>query len=62
VPESTGKDQSETDYNIQYAFSGALEGLSLRARYADINVKQGGEDYNDIRFYAIYKFAMGKKK
>ncbi len=62
VPTSTGKDQAETDYSIQYAFSGALDGLSLRARYADINVKQGGEDYNDTRFYAIYKFAMGKKK
>jgi len=62
VPESTGKDQSEIDYSVQYAFSGTLDGLSLRARYADIDVKDGGEGYNDIRFYAIYKFALGKKE
>ncbi|QAR32667.1 outer membrane porin, OprD family [Geovibrio thiophilus] len=62
VPESTGKDQSETDYSVQYAFSGTLDGLSLRARYADIDVKDGGEGYNDIRFYAVYKFALGKKE
>lgn len=61
VPTSTGKDQAETDYSIQYAFSGALDGLSLRARYANINVKEGGEDYEDTRFYAVYKFALGKK-
>jgi hypothetical protein len=61
VPSSTGKDQTETDYSIQYAFSGALDGLSLRARYANINVKEGGEDYEDTRFYAVYKFALGKK-
>jgi len=61
VPSSTGKDQAETDYSIQYAFSGALDGLSLRARYANINVKEGGEDYEDTRFYAVYKFALGKK-
>lgn len=60
VPASTGKDMSETDYNIQYAFSGKLDGIGLRARYASIEI-DGGEDYTDTRFYVTYKFAFNGK-
>lgn len=61
VPASTGKDMTETDYSIQYAFSGSLDGLGLRARYADISIDDG-EGYKDIRYYVTYKFAFGGKK
>lgn len=65
IAPDSGKNQAndiaETDFSIQYLFSGSMEGLGLRARYASINVKEGGEDYEDIRFMAVYKFAMGKK-
>jgi hypothetical protein len=61
VPASTGSDMSEMDYSVQYAFSGSLDGLGLRARYADIKIDDG-EGYNDIRYYVTYKFAFGGKK
>jgi len=54
-------DMKETDFSVQYAFSGALDGLGLRTRYAVINV-DGGEDYDDLRFYVTYKFAFGAQK
>lgn len=58
--DSTARDVAETDFSVQYAFHGALDGLGLRARYAMINY-DGGEDYKDIRYYATYKFAFGSK-
>jgi len=61
VPSSTGKDMSEMDYSVQYAFSGLLDGFGVRARYADIKI-DGGEDYNDTRYYVTYKFAFGGHK
>jgi len=60
VPSSKGNDMDETDYNIQYAFSGVLKGLGVRFRYADINV-DGGDSYNDVRYYLTYKFAFQGK-
>ncbi|MCD8553593.1 OprD family outer membrane porin [Seleniivibrio sp.] len=54
-------DQSETDYDLTYKFSmPALKGLSLRARYADIDT-DGGTDYVDKRLYAVYTFNFGGK-
>jgi len=54
------KDVYETDYNIQYSFSGSLEGLKLRARYADMNV-HNGESLVDTRLYVIYTFKFEGK-
>lgn len=54
---ATSKDTSEIDYNIQYAFSGMLDGLGLRARYADVNVHDGNS-LTDTRLYMTYKFAF----
>lgn len=52
---------NETDFSLQYAFSGALDGLSVRARYAMIDKDSGQEDLNDVRFYLTYKFAFSGK-
>ncbi|GAB1536248.1 hypothetical protein ADMFC3_18790 [Geovibrio sp. ADMFC3] len=54
---ATVKDIEETDFNIQYAFSGALEGLGVRYRYADMHVS-GGESLSDTRIYLTYQFAF----
>lgn len=48
-------DMTETDLSIQYAFSGDLQGLGLRARHAMINDDVMG-DIDDTRFYVNYKF------
>jgi len=48
-------DMEETDLSIQYAFSGALEGFSVRARHAIID-KESGEDFTDSRFYLMFNF------
>ncbi|MCD8554773.1 OprD family outer membrane porin [Seleniivibrio sp.] len=64
TPESgsnASADMKETDFSIQYAFSGALDGLGLRTRYAMVDVDDG-EDYDDTRFYVTYKFAFGGAK
>ncbi|WP_029916152.1 OprD family outer membrane porin [Pelobacter seleniigenes] len=52
---------NETDFSVQYAFSGALEGLSARARYAIVDKDSGQEDLDDIRLYLTYKFAFDGK-
>lgn len=51
-------DLEETDFNIEYKFSGALKGFSLRGRYARIDQDQklGGKDFNDARVYVRYQF------
>lgn len=56
-------DRNEIDCEFRYAFSGRLEGLSLRARYAVIDEDEavGGEDFSDLRFYMQYKFHLLKK-
>lgn len=56
----TVRDVAETDFNIQYAFSGALKGLGLRFRYADINV-DGGESLTDTRMFVTYSFEFAGK-
>jgi len=58
APQST---INETDFSVQYAFSGALDGLSARARYAVVDFDSGREDYDDIRLYLTYKFAFQGK-
>lgn len=57
-------DLDETDFSVEYKFSGQLEGLSLRLRYAiiDADKKLAGEDINDIRFYLKYRFGSGGGK
>lgn len=45
----------ETDFSIQYNFSGALEGLGLRARYAMVDA-ENVTDLTDTRFYITYRF------
>lgn len=53
-------DRTETDLNLQYKFSGTLDGLSIRARMAivDQDEAQGGEDFNDYRLYIKYAFNL----
>lgn len=46
---------NETDFSIQYNFSGSLKGLGLRARHAIVDADDS-EDINDTRFYVTYKF------
>jgi len=63
TPESgstASNDVTEIDYNISYNFSGTLKGLGLRARYATVDL-DGGDDFNDIRFYVTYKFKLAGK-
>lgn len=55
--DAASTDITEIDYNIQYAFSGILDGLGLRVRYATID-KDNGEDFDDVRFYVTYKFNL----
>ena len=45
----------ETDFSIQYNFSGALEGVGLRARYAIVNA-ENATDLTDTRLYVTYRF------
>lgn len=61
--ENMSYDIHETDFHIQYAFNGTLDGLSLCARYAlvDADEDYGGVDYGDMRFYITYKFAFSGK-
>ena len=50
-------DSKETDFNVQYAFSGGLEGLGLRVRHAIVDNYYGkGFDAKDTRFFVTYKF------
>jgi len=59
APEST---INETDFSIQYDFSGPLEGLGVRARYAMVDKDSGEEDLDDIRFYLTYRFSLSGKE
>lgn len=60
--ENAASDVSEIDFNIQYAFSGALDGLSLRGRYAMIDFDDDSEaDFDDFRIYLKYTFALKGK-
>lgn len=60
VPDNgMAKDFDETNFSISYKLPGILSGISLRARYAMVDFDQG-EDFNDVRFYASYKFVLGK--
>lgn len=52
---------NETDFSIQYSFSGSLDGLSVRARYAMIDKDSGQEDLDDIRLYLTYRFGLNGK-
>ncbi|ADD69381.1 outer membrane porin [Denitrovibrio acetiphilus DSM 12809] len=64
TPESgsnASSDINETDFNIQYSFSGALDGVSVRVRYAMVDFDEG-EDFNDFRVYVKYTFAIGSGK
>lgn len=53
-------DIDETDFDVKYKFSGALEGLGLRGRHAIIDQDEtsGGEDFKDTRLYLTYDFSM----
>ena len=57
---SASPDATETDLNLQYAFDkdSFLKGLSVRVRYAMIDMDNGGEDYNDFRVYVKYSFSL----
>lgn len=52
------KDVSETDFSVQYDFSGALDGFSVRLRYAFIDAEKG-ENFDDLRVYLRYRFTLG---
>ncbi len=50
-------DSNETNFDVQYAFSGSLEGLGLRVRHAIVDNYYGrGFDAKDTRFIVTYKF------
>ncbi|PWC16487.1 OprD family outer membrane porin [Brenneria corticis] len=52
------KDVNETDLSVQYDFSGALDGFSVRLRYAFIDAEKG-ENFDDFRVYLRYRFTLG---
>lgn len=55
-------DINETNFSVQYAFSGALDGLSLRIRDAIIDYdNEKLDDFNDFRIYLKYTFSFGGK-
>ncbi|MEC5341370.1 OprD family outer membrane porin [Brenneria populi] len=54
------KDINETDLSVQYDFSGALDGFSVRLRYAFIDAEEG-ENFDDFRVYLRYRFTLGGK-
>jgi hypothetical protein len=45
---------------VKYKFSGFLDGMGLRARYATIDQDEalGGEDFTDSRLYFTYDFSL----
>jgi len=53
-------DIDEIDFDLRYEFSGALQGLGLRGRYAIVDEDEllGGEDLTDFRFYLTYDFSF----
>ena len=52
-------DSNETNFDVQYAFSGSLEGLGLRVRHAIVDNYYGrGFDAKDTRFIVTYKFVI----
>ncbi|MFC1825890.1 OprD family outer membrane porin [Thermodesulfobacteriota bacterium] len=53
-------DRDEINFDLQYEFSGSLQGLIIRARYAIIDEDEtvNGEDFGDFRFYLRYKFSF----
>ena len=55
-------DINETDLSAQYAFSGSLDGLSLRVRYALVDYDSDtADDFGDFRIYLKYTFSLGGK-
>ncbi|MFV0436554.1 MAG: OprD family outer membrane porin [Desulfopila sp.] len=59
----TYADVNETDFNIQYNFSGFLKGFSVRGRYAIVDYDGGtADDLNDFRIYLRYAFSFGGNK
>ena len=52
---------NETDCSFQYAFSGELDGLSVRLRFAQVDKDSGQEDFNDYRLYVTYRFGASGK-
>ncbi|ADD68717.1 outer membrane porin [Denitrovibrio acetiphilus DSM 12809] len=64
TPESgtnASSDATEIDFSIKYKFHGFLEGVTARARYAIVDMKDS-DDYNDFRFYLTFKFGGPKPK
>jgi hypothetical protein len=60
--ENASSDLSETDFSIQYKFSGTLEGLSLRGRYAMVDYDDDTvDDIDDLRLYLKYTFNLNGK-
>ena len=53
-------DRDEINFDLQYEFSGSLQGLIIRVRYAIIDEDEAvnGEDFGDFRFYLRYKFSF----
>ena len=63
TPESgtnASPDKDEIDFDVKYKFSGFLDGMGLRARYATIDQDEalGGEDFTDSRLYFTYDFSL----
>lgn len=55
-------DINETNLSAQYAFSGSLDGLSLRLRYAIVDFDDdAADDFDDFRIYLKYTFSFGGK-
>lgn len=53
-------DKTELDFDVKYAFSGCLDGWSIRVRHAliDQDEELGGEDYGDSRLQIKYDFSI----
>ena len=53
-------DKDEINFDVKYKFSGYLEGMGLRARYAIVDQDEalGGEDFTDFRLYFTYDFSL----
>jgi hypothetical protein len=61
--ENASYDINETDFDVNYALGGVMDGFAVRFRYAyvDTDEDEGGVDHDDIRFYLTYKFALSGK-
>jgi hypothetical protein len=63
---NSSSDADEIDYNVMYDFNdnilgGALSGLHLEVRYADINF-DSDPDMTELHVLAIYSFSFGGEK